>query len=199
MAVNLTSERVRTALMLEGIRGGQSLGALLGYQFERGLHDRHGLAEVDEFIFTARVPAARRPPALDEQEPDVPIEAIEARNVDRRPGAGQHIKKSGSKTYPLRAPLPAASREAAAIDAEVERMFDSTTPSPIWRWRRASIRPCSATMTASRRPRRLHAATSRPSRGGAHADQRHRPDPPRRAAPRGRRRSGPLAARRESP
>ena len=46
MAVNLTSERVRLGLsLLEGIRGGQSLGALLGYQFERGLHDRHGLAE----------------------------------------------------------------------------------------------------------------------------------------------------------
>ena len=43
MAVNLTSERVRIALgLLEGIRAGQGLGDLLGYQFERGLHDRHG-------------------------------------------------------------------------------------------------------------------------------------------------------------
>ena len=42
MAVNLSSERVRTALaFLEGIRHGQQLGALLGYQFERGLHDRY--------------------------------------------------------------------------------------------------------------------------------------------------------------
>ncbi len=41
-AVNLTSERVRTALtFLEGVRNGQQLGALLGYQFERALHDRY--------------------------------------------------------------------------------------------------------------------------------------------------------------
>ena len=38
LAVNLSSDRVRVALtLIEGIRNGQSLGALLGYQFERGL------------------------------------------------------------------------------------------------------------------------------------------------------------------
>ena len=55
MAVNLSSERVRLALsLLEGIRNGQSLGALLGYRFERDLHDRHGLVEVDKFIYPLR-------------------------------------------------------------------------------------------------------------------------------------------------
>jgi len=40
MSVNLSSERVRRALfLLEGVRNGQRLEALLGYQFERGLHD----------------------------------------------------------------------------------------------------------------------------------------------------------------
>lgn len=40
--INLNSERVRRAKMiLEGIRQGQPLGALLGYQFERALHERH--------------------------------------------------------------------------------------------------------------------------------------------------------------
>jgi hypothetical protein len=40
-AVNLSSDRVRLALLLlEGVRAGQPLGALLGYRFERGLHDR---------------------------------------------------------------------------------------------------------------------------------------------------------------
>ena len=39
-AVNLTSKRVRTALrLLDGIRSGQTLDAVLGYRFERGLHD----------------------------------------------------------------------------------------------------------------------------------------------------------------
>jgi len=39
--VNLSSERVRMALaIIEGMQQGQSLAALLGYQLERGLHDR---------------------------------------------------------------------------------------------------------------------------------------------------------------
>lgn len=40
LTVNLSSERVRRAkAILEGIRNGQTLEALLGYQFERGLHE----------------------------------------------------------------------------------------------------------------------------------------------------------------
>ena len=40
-SVNLSSERVRRAeFVLEGMRNGQPIEALLGYQFERGLHDR---------------------------------------------------------------------------------------------------------------------------------------------------------------
>src|SRR6202012_1878143 len=41
-AVNLSSERVNLAMsLLEGIRNGQSLNALLGYIFERNMHDRY--------------------------------------------------------------------------------------------------------------------------------------------------------------
>ena len=55
MAVNLSSERVRLAMgVLEGIRNGQSLASLLGYRLERGLHDRHTVAEVDVFVFALR-------------------------------------------------------------------------------------------------------------------------------------------------
>lgn len=40
LSVNLSSERVRRAIyLIEGVRNGQSLEALLGYLFERGLHD----------------------------------------------------------------------------------------------------------------------------------------------------------------
>ena len=40
-SVNLSSERVRRGqFVLEGMRNGQPIEALLGYQFERGLHDR---------------------------------------------------------------------------------------------------------------------------------------------------------------
>jgi hypothetical protein len=53
-AVELTSRRVRLAeSMLEGVREGQPLGALLGYRFERALHDAHDAdssLELDQFI-----------------------------------------------------------------------------------------------------------------------------------------------------
>ncbi len=60
MAVNLSSDRVRRAmLVMEGIRNGQTLEALLGYQFERGLHDRgaaeSSLLRLNEYIYEFRI------------------------------------------------------------------------------------------------------------------------------------------------
>lgn len=57
MAVNLTSKRVRMALkLMQGIHNGQETGALLGYQFERGLHENYldQNIELDEFIYGLR-------------------------------------------------------------------------------------------------------------------------------------------------
>ena len=130
LAVNLTSERVRVALaMIEGIRGGQSLADLLGYQFERGLHDRHGLAEVDKFIYKLRRAFPLRADRMASTKPPegVSIEAIEARNVVNGLSLVEHVKATGNAQYPFgKATLPPASAtEAAAIDAEVDRLLES--------------------------------------------------------------------------
>ena len=51
LAVNISSSRVRMAMQLiEGIRNGQELGAILGFQFERGLHDKYQSLELDKYI-----------------------------------------------------------------------------------------------------------------------------------------------------
>lgn len=130
MAVNLTSERVRTALaMLEGVRAGQGLADLLGYQFERGLHDRHNLAEVDQFIFKLRKAFPLRADRLKstKTEEGVSIEAIEARNVIDGLALVEHIKATGTKNYPFgKTGLPAASAaQADAINAEADRLLES--------------------------------------------------------------------------
>ena len=66
--VNLSSQRVRQALdIIDGIRNGQSLGALLGYRLERGLHESFapifsidfnrigsGKIPLDEYIYILR-------------------------------------------------------------------------------------------------------------------------------------------------
>jgi hypothetical protein len=128
LAVNLSSERVRLALsILEGIRNGQSLAALLGYQFERGLHDRHNVAEVDQFIFKLRkaFPLSADRFSTTKTPEDVSIEAIEARNVINGLDLINHIKNTGNKTYPFGKDLPKASEEQArAINAEVDRIMN---------------------------------------------------------------------------
>ncbi|MBZ5506659.1 MAG: hypothetical protein LAO78_14465 [Acidobacteriia bacterium] len=54
-AINLSSDRVRRAeWLLQGVRQGQSLGALLGYRFERRLHENN----LDQYIARFRTLAA---------------------------------------------------------------------------------------------------------------------------------------------
>jgi hypothetical protein len=131
LKVNLSSERVRQALgVIEGIRNGQNLAALLGYQFERGLHDRYNFAECDQFIYPLRLVF----PLYTSQEelPDgVSIQSIEARNVVHGLNLIRHVKNAASvnKSYPFGFPdtkLPHASdTQRAAIDAEVNRLLDT--------------------------------------------------------------------------
>jgi hypothetical protein len=60
--IDLSSTRTRDALdLLDGMRRGQSLGALLGYRLERRLHERSGGAlELDRFIYVLRTLAPLR-------------------------------------------------------------------------------------------------------------------------------------------
>jgi len=131
MAVNLTSERVRTALaLLEGIRAGQGLADLLGYQFERGLHDRHSLAEVDKFIYKLRKAFPLRADRLKStrSKPEDPIEAVEARNVLDGLALVEQVKKApANRSYPFGVEgLPFASpAETSVLNAEANRLLES--------------------------------------------------------------------------
>lgn len=127
LAVNLSSERVRLALgMLEGMRNEQSLGALLGYQLERGLHDRYNLAEVDRFIYALRKAFPLRADRLPRTRTAAgdPIQSIEARNVVDGVRLIEHIKRTGNANYPFGLALPDAGPAAAVISAEVARILD---------------------------------------------------------------------------
>lgn len=131
LKIKLSSQRVRLALqIIEGIQGGQSLGALLGYQFERGLHDRTD-AEVDEFIFDLRnaFPLVAKKfkattPGMDDPDYES-IEQIEAKNVLDGVAFLEHIEKTGKQTYPFDLALPPADgSQATAINAEVRKLID---------------------------------------------------------------------------
>lgn len=126
-AINLSSERVRMGLQLiEGMRGGQQLGALLGYQLERGLHD--DALELDVYIYDFRTafPLAANQledTKLAEDEFDA-IEQIAASNV--LDGLQLVEKVNAGTAYPWGVKgLPAAASAAGqAIQRAVDRMVN---------------------------------------------------------------------------
>ena len=128
LSLNLSSDRVRLALsILEGIRNGQSLGALLGYQFETGLHDDFPTVEVDQFIFPMRKAFPLVADAIQETKtaPGVPIEAIEASNVLDGLKLVNQIRTPGNSSYPFGVVLPAANAtQAAAITSQAAALLD---------------------------------------------------------------------------
>lgn len=129
LAVDLSSARVRVALQfMEGIRNGQSLGALLGYQLERRLHDRHNEAETDRLIYQIRkafpLAAKHLRETTDADAETAAIEAIEARNVCDGVLLLEHVRTNPVKTYPWGKPLaPALPPQQAIIDQEVGELF----------------------------------------------------------------------------
>jgi hypothetical protein len=110
LAIDLSSRRVRLALeVLDGMRNGQPLGALLGYQFERHVHD-HGPLGVQALIYPLRrkYPLApnRNAETADTAEAQ---EAIAAQNVVD----GRKLIEGAAKTdYPFDPDLPAATTTA---------------------------------------------------------------------------------------
>jgi hypothetical protein len=131
MAVNLSSRRVRVAQStLEGVRGGQELAALLGYQFERGLHERHPGVELDAFIYLFRERFPFTANKLTPVPDGSPAEAVEARNVVNGYDLLEQVR---GQAYPYgisglpgeaEGSTPAARAQAAAIRAEIDALAD---------------------------------------------------------------------------
>ena len=114
LAIDLSSDRTRLALwVLDGVRQGQPLGALTGYQFEQALHDA-GLDAVRPAV-PRQVPADRRraDPA------DGGRAGSAAVTGGRRRGAACCLAGRAPRTRGLLGPGAAASRAAAQRDPAV--------------------------------------------------------------------------------
>jgi hypothetical protein len=113
--VNLTSRRARVARwILDGVRAGQTLGALLGYRFERGLHE----VNRDDLIESTRVQFSIAAPPDPDAGPTAANarEAIASRNVVD--GLALYHAATGTNERPL--------TQAAA--ATLERLQTSVKP-----------------------------------------------------------------------
>ncbi len=124
-SVNLTSARMRAAVALTtGVRAGQSMAALLGYQFERGLHESHPGVELDQFIAVLR----DRFPLISGRIAEVPAgtsaELVEARNVVDGLALAD-ATRNASYPYGIASLPQAGSIAAAAIVVEIDRVHDA--------------------------------------------------------------------------
>ena len=136
--INLSSERVRKGLsLIEGVRAGQSLSALLGYYFERELHDQNAsLTLIDFHIHKLR----KAFPYMADKRKDTKtedtdaIEAIQANNVMDGLALVEHISKpENAVTYPFGKPpslLPVSGPDAPstaiknAINEQVQNIIN---------------------------------------------------------------------------
>jgi len=111
------------------VRNGQELGALLGYQFERGLHDGHGDPSLNQYIpfFRAQYPLLAD--KITPGEDGSPVETKESRNVlDGYALVEAAFLRASPLPYPYGVeglPSDPASAHALAIQAEVVRLNDS--------------------------------------------------------------------------
>lgn len=123
-AVDLSSRRVRLAAsLLEGVRQGQPLGALLGYLFERKLHEFGHDADIDEFRNIAPLKPVNAPGAQ-------PAESIAANNVVdglELPKALQRLSRLGFgfPTPDMLARLQRCEKELALLDEAIDALGDA--------------------------------------------------------------------------
>ena len=118
-AIDLSSRRAREAgWLLDGVRRGQPLGALLGYRFERRLHD----AALDRFVAPLRELAPLAAGRLEQTA--LPLEAIAANNVVD--GLVLHRKWQENRTaITARVQADATVTELAALASELDALGES--------------------------------------------------------------------------
>ncbi|MBM0227711.1 hypothetical protein JNW87_21540, partial [Micromonospora sp. ATA51] len=112
LAVELSSRRVRLAeQLLDGVRAGQSLGALLGYRFERGLHD-HPAGPWDQHLPLFRGLAPVRAHRVDPREDGTATVTATVESTAGVDGLELHrLHRAGALDARLAA-LPATARAA---------------------------------------------------------------------------------------
>lgn len=141
-AIDLSSARMRQARqLLDGVRSGQPLGALLGYRFERRLHEMSLDRFIDDFRGIAPLDADRLNPAT------TPQERIAANNVvdglllhQRWQGLRSQVQSLTGTAY------PAIERELVALGASIDAVSDGLTAETAYQLVRGNLSRMASTL-----------------------------------------------------
>ncbi len=161
-AIDLSSKRVRLALdLLEEVRQGQHLGAVLGYRFERSLHDQHADGQIDTYralfpLVAGKVEGAPPDPGTTDK--------VAARNVV---DALALVRARDAETLP--APLtPEAEFALGLVDELIDATSDLLTAESVYQGIRGNTSAASASFDAlSRGGRPPDPEIARTRRSGA--------------------------------
>ena len=149
-AIDMSSRRVREAArLLDGVRQGQPLGALLGYRFERSLHE----LSLDRFIAPLRDLAPLVAGRLEQKTQ--PLEAIAANNVvdgqslhgkwrDDQASVIARLQQAGAGT----AELATLKLELNALGDAIDGLSDALTAEVAYQLARGNTSRIASTLAA---------------------------------------------------
>ncbi|MEP6729177.1 MAG: hypothetical protein ABJE10_01000 [bacterium] len=148
-AIDLSSRRVRAASrLLDGVREGQPLSALLGYHFERRLHDM----QLDRFI----VPLRNIAPLVvrEREQTNTPAESLAANNVVDGLALLRKLEDPADKDVPAvlvtatPAELSKITAEFDALNDAVDGLADSLTAEAAYQMVRGNTSRLGSTLAA---------------------------------------------------
>ena len=124
-AIDLSSERIRRARwLLDGVRQGQPLTALLGYRFERGLHENHPGLELDFLIeaFRKLAPLGELYRARAEKEDAQRLEGEYAASASTKRAEGAKLRDEANQLLAhLQNSRPRVASDLLAAERDVSR------------------------------------------------------------------------------
>ncbi len=151
-ALDLSSDRIRAARWLLGaMREGQSLRALLGYQFERGLHERQLEKYIEPFRRLYPLPDLDLPGATTPAQGLAPSDVVDGLALRAAADAGQ-IPFGANPDLPSGDPdLAGVKTELAALDETFDAVSDALTAEGVYQLVRGTTMGASASMDAQAR------------------------------------------------
>ncbi|MEP6733164.1 MAG: hypothetical protein ABJE10_21150 [bacterium] len=148
-AIDISSARVRQARWLLGaMREGQSLRALLGYQFERGLHERELERYIEPFRVLYPLPERDTPPTTGPTEGLSPRDVVDGLTL-REEADADRIPFSSNPDLPHADPdLSGVEAELALLSQTFDAVSDLLTAEAVYQLVRGTTMGASASMDA---------------------------------------------------